>query len=95
VPQIDNVVVRNIAANANWVTGQPATVPEDLPPPAGSRIYVNAANNNQPPAGFLNNPAHQYVVQGRYLYQGGAFVSGLLQYNGADSEPPYSYIFDC
>jgi hypothetical protein len=33
VPQIDNVVVRNIAANANWVTGQPATVPEDLPPP--------------------------------------------------------------
>jgi hypothetical protein len=93
VPQIDHVAISNIATGLNWVIGQTATVP-DLPPAAGSRIYVNADDNNQPPAGFLNNPAHQYVVQGRYLYQGGAFVSGLLQYNGADSEPPLSYIFN-
>jgi hypothetical protein len=55
VPQIDNVSVTNIATNANWVTGQNALVP-DFPPPAGSRIYVNGDNNNQPPPGFLNNP---------------------------------------
>jgi hypothetical protein len=92
VPQIDGVSVTNISTGANWVTGQYATVPA-LPPPAAYRAYVNANNNNQPPAGFLNNPAHQYVVQGRYLMHGGAFVSGLLQYDGGNSEPPHTYIF--
>jgi hypothetical protein len=92
VPQIDGVSVTNISTGVNWVTGQYATVPT-LPLPVVYTVYVNADNNNQPPVGFLNNPNHQYVVQGRYLMHGGAFVSGLLQPDGGDSEPPRIYAF--
>jgi hypothetical protein len=92
MPQIDNVSVTNTNTGVIWVTGQQATGP-NVPFPAVYHVYVNAAVNNQPPAGFFNNPAHQFVIQGRYLADGSAFVSGLLAINAGLSDPPLVYVF--
>jgi hypothetical protein len=92
MPQIGQVNITNIATAVTWVTNNFATVP-NMPLPAVYDVFVNADNNNQPPVGFLNNPAHQFVVQGRYLASGAAFVSGLLTPNNAQSEPPRVYAF--
>lgn len=92
MPQIDNVSVTNINTGANWVTGQQATAPA-VPFPLGYHVYANAAANNQPPVGFLNNPAHQFVIQGRYLADLSAFVSGFLAVTPALSDPPLVYVF--
>lgn len=92
MPQIDQVSVTNINLNVTWVTGQQATAP-NVPLPPLYTVYVNAVPTNQPPVGFLNNPAHQFVVQGRYLASGQAFVSGLLTPNNGRSDPPLVYAF--
>lgn len=92
MPQIDQVNVTNINSGVTWVTGQQATAP-NIPLPLHYSVYVNAVATNQPPVGFLNNPAHQFVVQGRYLASGQAFVSGLLTINPGQSDPPLVYVF--
>jgi hypothetical protein len=92
MPQIDQVNVTNINSGVTWVTGQQATAP-NLPLPPVYTVYVNAVTTNQPPVGFLNNPAHQFVIQGRYLAAGQAFVSGLLTINPGLSDPPLVYVF--
>ena len=65
MPQLDNISVMNINTGVTWVTGQQATAPDPAIIPYN--VYVNASTANQPPVGFLNNPLHQFVVQGRYL----------------------------
>jgi hypothetical protein len=92
MPQIDSVTVTNIQMNTTWTTNKQATAP-DQPFPATYSVYVNASKNNQPPVGFLNNPAHQFVVHGRYLASGAAFTSGLLQADAAQSDPPLVFVF--
>jgi len=94
MPQIGNVSVTNINTGVTWVTGQQATAP-NFPPPVHYNVYVNATTANQPPTGFLNNPAHQFVVQGHYLASGQAFVSALLTPNGGMSDPPLVFVFSC
>lgn len=92
MPQIDQVSVRSNNSGVTWVTGQQATAP-DLPLPTHYIVYVNATEDNQPPAGFLDNPADQFVVQGRYLASGQAFTSGNLTYDAGQSDPPLVYVF--
>jgi hypothetical protein len=92
MPTINNVSVTNINSGANWVTGQYGTVSAP-PPPTPPTVWVNATNNNQPPAGFLNNPAHQFVVQGNDAATNQAYVSGLLTIKAADCDPPLVYAF--
>ena len=92
MPRIDSVSVTNINQGVTWHTGQAGTVP-DQPLPLVYNAYVNAVPANQPPVGFLNNPAHQFVVQGRYMADGSAFVSNLKTVNVGLSDPPLVYVF--
>jgi hypothetical protein len=92
--KIDSVRVTNITVipNVDWVTGRNADVPK-LPLPLIYDVKVTADNNNQPPAGFLGHATDQFVIRGRYLDNGGAFVAGLLRYIAANSDPPSIYLF--
>ena len=92
MPQIDNVSVTNNNTGVTWVTGEQATAPDQgaIPP---YNVYVNASEDNQPPVGFLNNPAHLFTVQGHYLASGQLFVSAPLMPNGGMSDPPLVYVF--
>jgi hypothetical protein len=93
MPVIGNVSVTNIATNVNWVSNQDGSGAPSMPLPVNYNVYVNAAANGQPPVGFLNNPAHQYVVRGRYVADGSAFVSGLMTVNAGLSDIPHVYVF--
>jgi hypothetical protein len=92
MPAINNVSVTNVQTGVTWVTGQYGTAP-NLPLPVMYNVYVNATAANQPPVGFLNNPAHDFVVQGQYVATGQGFVSGLLNPNGGMSDPPLVFVF--
>ncbi len=92
MPEIGFVTVTNINSGVIWTTGQQATAP-GLPLPRAYNVLVTAVPADQPPVGFLNNPAHQFVVQGRYLADGQLFVSGLLTVNPGLSDPPAVYVF--
>jgi hypothetical protein len=91
MPQINNVSVTNNNTGVTWVTGQQATAPDPANLPYN--VYVNASTANQPPVGFLNNPLHQFTVQGNYIASGQAFVSAPLMPNGVLSDPPLVYVF--
>jgi hypothetical protein len=86
---INDVSVTNLNTGANWVCER-AEAPDPLP--ANYDVRVNAGNN-QPPAGFLNHPAHQFRVQGRYMATGDPFVSGDATFNGQQSDPPMVAVF--
>lgn len=92
MPTIDSVSVTNINQGVTWNTGQAGTVPAQ-PLPLVYNAYVNAVATNQPPAAFLNNPAHQFVVQGRYMADGSAFVSNVKAINAGLTDPPLVYVF--
>jgi hypothetical protein len=91
MPQLDNVSVTNNNTAVTWVTGQQATAPDPAILPYD--VYVNASKDNQPPVGFLNNPLHQFTVQGNYIPSGQAFMSAPLMPNSGLSDPPLVYVF--
>lgn len=81
----------NNNTGVTWVTGEQATAPDPAIPPYN--VYVNASLANQPPVGFLNNPAHQFTVQGDYIATGQHFMSVPLTPNAGLSDPPLVYVF--
>jgi hypothetical protein len=94
VPTLHGVSVTNISLNnQSWETGKFAEAPDTQQLPQHYEVKVGADEENQPPAGFLNNPAHQFVVRGTFAGNRRVFVSGLLQYDAGQSEPPDLFIF--
>jgi hypothetical protein len=86
------VTVRNLTTGVIWTTGRQAPAPA-LPLPRAYSVLVTAVPANQPPARFLDNPAHRFEVQGVYLADGQLFVSGVLTFNTGLSDPPAVYAF--
>lgn len=86
MPQINGTHVTNVNTGAVWATNQHATV-------FGNWVACNATPNNQPPVGFLNNPAHQFVITGNDVATAQAYNSGPLTPFPANSEPPLIFAF--
>ena len=86
MPNITNTTVTNNNTGAVWVTNNQATV-------FANWIACNADNNNQPPAGFLNNPGHVFVITGNDVASGNPYNSGNVNPFPANSEPPRIYAF--
>lgn len=78
--QIVNVQVTNTNTGTVWTTGQHATV-------HGNGVFCNVGGV-QPPAGFLNNPGHNFVITGNDLATGATYNSGNMNPDDANSDPP-------
>jgi hypothetical protein len=92
MPIVNGVTVTNTTTNVTWNSGGFATV---YPATANHtlRVLVNAGPGNQPPGGFVNDPAHLFRVQGRYVDTGAPFVAAGLTPNAEYTEPPGIYAF--
>src|SRR5687768_14745226 len=87
MPMINGVTVTNTNTGATWNTQGMATVQNN------GQIFVNGAQNDQPPVGFLNNPQHNFTIAGNRADTGAAYNSGNVHPDGPNSEPPLIFAF--
>jgi hypothetical protein len=85
MPNLTDVNVTNHTTNVQWApVGATA---------AAAWVICNADAANQPPVGFMNNPAHQFTITGRVQYTREPFNRAGLSPDPGRTEAPHSYAF--